>query len=50
MRNLLEYPITLEEQLEALDWAIARAQEHEADSMGGTLVASLQQVRDNLKK
>lgn len=50
MRNINEYPIHLQEKLEALDWAIDRATEQKDDSFGGVLVEALKQSRHDIEQ
>lgn len=49
MRNINEYPIRLQEKLEALDWAIDRANEQKGDTFGGVLVEALKQTRHEVE-
>jgi hypothetical protein len=49
MRNLIQYPITLQEKLDALDWAIAAAEREEGESVGSTLSLSLREARRDLE-
>lgn len=52
MRNVLQYPITQDEMLEALDWAIAQYQElmekHDAP-LGDIIGVALQEVKKVLQ-
>lgn len=43
MRNLIKYPITLQEKLDAIDWALEQLPE---DLVGDIRPAALQEVRD----
>jgi hypothetical protein len=49
MRNLIQYPVTLQEKLDALDWAIAAAEREEGESVGSTLSLSLREARRDLE-
>lgn len=50
MRNLLEYPITIEEQIIALDWAVKKANLAFADHPGTVIPAALQDTLDGLRE
>ena len=47
MRNLLRYPITLQEKLEAIDWAIEKFSTTE-QGIGDPTGAALQEIRKDL--
>lgn len=48
MRNLAKYPITKEEKLEALNWALQKWEEEYGEHVGNVMGYALQLVREQV--